>query len=373
MTIKAFCCYILAFTLTTWVAAVNAEEFHYHYVSLDVGALRIEPPPVVDPSSFIFFDPAAIVNGGRVYGTFYTCVNVCAPEVAVYAHGTLTRVQPGRAVAANNEGTIGGSVVVDPVLFNEQAALFHEDKVTLIPRQPGEFSSHVMQISDSGLAIIQSVDVNGNPTYFLYRHGQETLINLGVRDIFGGQDLQINDEGSISGTALYQVPAPPTLPFGSDRAFVFSRTGVTTLLNPLPTDQDSWGLAINRHGGVLGYSFTNGKALEHIGIWNRHGNFQTYFTEGTKEIPTVSNRLLFNERNLIVITRTTDGNSYVVPERGVRLNLADITDGVPPSVVSPLQIIVDMNDRGDMIGLNVFGTSTFLLERTDEPRQSEGE
>jgi hypothetical protein len=51
MTMKAFCCCILALTLTAWVAA----EFHYRYVSLDVGALRMEPTPIIDPSGFIFF------------------------------------------------------------------------------------------------------------------------------------------------------------------------------------------------------------------------------------------------------------------------------------------------------------------------------
>jgi hypothetical protein len=101
---------------------------------------------------------------------------------------------------------------------------------------------------------------------------------------------------------------------------------------------------------------------ERIGVW-RGGTFQPYFVEGTPEFPTISNRLLWNRRGLIVITATNDGNSYLVPRPGVRLRLADLVDGPLP----PVTQIVDLNDRGDLVG---FGgarpgvvDSQFLLER----------
>ena len=100
------------------------------------------------------------------------------------------------------------------------------------------------------------------------------------------------------------------------------------MLDRLPTEPHAWGQAINRHGDVLGYSFVFG-GLTRIGVW-RGATFQTYFVEGTPEFPTVSNRLKWNERGMIVITDTTDLNSYLVPRPNQRLNLADLTRGALP-------------------------------------------
>jgi hypothetical protein len=81
--------------------------------------------------------------------------------------------------------------------------------------------------------------------------------------------------------------------------------------------------------------------------------------------------LLWNERGLIVITDVVrpddDLSSYLVPRPGVRLNLADLTESPLP----PWTIIVDINNRGDLIG---FGgperglvESVFLLRRGGFP------
>jgi len=69
---------------------------------------------------------------------------------------------------------------------------------------------------------------------------------------------------------------------------------------------------------VLGYSFVP-FGLERIGVWNRYANFQTVFVEGTPAFPTVSNKLLWNKKGLIVITNThsRDLNSYIVPRPNV--------------------------------------------------------
>ena len=64
---------------------------------------------------------------------------------------------------------------------------------------------------------------------------------------------------------------------------------------------------------------------ESIGIW-RKAAFETWFVEATPQYPTISNRLRWNGGNMIVITHTSDLNSYLVPRPGIRLNLADLTD-----------------------------------------------
>jgi hypothetical protein len=321
----------------------KGEEFHYRYVSLDSAC------PVSDPS-LSFFDPIAIVNSGRMYGNLYTCNDVtCLTQVAFCAHGTLTALQPGNARVANKEGTIGGSVLIDPDNFIEQAALFRGDRVELIPPQPGELTSFVTALNDSGMALVTSYDATSfQPTFLLYKNGQSTPLDF-LSNFTQPEFLKINNQGIISGTDL-----------AIGRGFRFDpHTGKTTQLNPLPTETYAWAMDINNRGDVLGYSFkyaTTGTAyIERIGVWNRKGEFTTYVVEGIN-----SSKLVFNENNLIVITDVRSppadaGNSYLVPKPGVRLNLADLVENMPSQELS---YIIDINNHGDMIG---FG---FLLERT---------
>jgi hypothetical protein len=45
-------------------AVIPAQEFHYRYISLD---------EVARPEEVLFFDPLALNNGGRVFGTAFAC------------------------------------------------------------------------------------------------------------------------------------------------------------------------------------------------------------------------------------------------------------------------------------------------------------
>jgi len=170
---------------------------------------------------------------------------------------------------------------------------------------------------------------------------------LGDIDVFG-----MNNQGIISGRRL-------TSP---SRGFRFDpKTGETILLEPVETDRSAWGLGINTRGDILGYSF-NGSSIERIGVWDRNGEFTPYFVEGTSipEFPTVSNRLVLNDHNLIVITSVARpasevGSSYLVPTPGVRLNVADLVENLPPG--RKLYTIIDINNHGDLLGPD------FLLER----------
>ncbi len=132
-----------------------------------------------------------------------------------------------------------------------------------------------------------------------------------------------------------------------------------TLLDPIAGDPLSWSQGINDLGYVLGYSF--GPRDEHIGVWDPLGHFQLYFTEGNAEFPTISNELLFNNLNEIVITFTVnDTTSYLVPEPGVRLDLATLTENLP-SWPDPLEFVTGFNDQGNMVGAN--SDHQFFLER----------
>jgi len=317
----------------------------YHYISL--GALPL-------PAGFLFVDPVKVTHKRHVYLAAWSCDAVtCAPSVAVYRKGTITVLNEGYPLTANEHGIVGGSVVSDPVNFIEQAALFDEGKTELIPRLPGEYTSRVTKLTDSGIALVESTDAAFVTTHYLYnKHHKVTPLNFGPENV---KNLDVNNDGQVSGTM--------SLP-GKDLAFrLDSSSGTKTVLNPTPTEPWSWGQEINERGDVLGYSFVPGR-LERIGVWNRYGNFQTFFVEGTPAFPTVSNKLLWNEEGLIVITNTSrsDLNSYIVPRPNVRLKLADLADALPIWTY-----IVDVNDNGDLIGFGgssyFNGQDVFLLER----------
>ncbi|SDH57012.1 hypothetical protein [Nitrosomonas sp. Nm132] len=331
----------------------------YHYVWLD------ETVPL--PPGFLGgFSPSAITNDGRVYGNAFafnesdgTFINY----VAVFEDGNLTILQEGSAITANQGGTIGGSVLIDPENFFEQAALFRGNEVQLIPRLPGEISSFVLEINDSGMALVFSVDENFNGTLALYKNGKVTPLDFGpvTPSVFS---LRMNNQGIISGTTFIEGLGY--------RGFRFDpRTGLATLLHPLPTESYSWAMAINNRGDILGYSFVF-SGIERIGVWDKEGVFHTYFVEGTPEFPTISNDLKFNDDNLIVITQvrspaSESGNSYLIPSPGVRLNLADLVTDMPPEHGS-LWFVQAINNHGNIIGSTLtsdfFSSFNFLLERT---------
>jgi hypothetical protein len=326
-------------------AAFNAVPT-YHYVSVGEAV----------PPELFFFDPAAITNDGRVYGTAYS---ESGPNVAVYDHGIVTVFQEGVASTANDAGTIGGFVFTDPENFLGQAALFRGTDVELIPRLDGEIHSEVLQINDSGTALIFSLDQDFIGTMALYHRGRVTPLDFGP-DIPFAFFLGISNQGIISGTTSIDG-----LGF---RGFRFDpRTGAATLLHPLPTEPDSWALSSNNRGDVLGYSFVAG-GIERVGVWDKGGIFHTYFVEGIPEFPTISNSLTFNDKNLIVITSVSNppaerGNSYLVPRPGMRLNLSDLIDDIPEGHGTPF-FVRSVNNYGNMFGFtsNFF---SFLLERAD--------
>jgi hypothetical protein len=318
---------------------VEAQDYRYRYVSLEAAL-----PPGID-----FFDATGINNHGLIAGTAYDASFL--PYVAVYDGGVLTTLDVGFGDVINQGGTIAGGVLLDPVNFIEQAALFHDGTVELVPRLPGEVTSEAFLLADTGEAIVSSFDASFNLTYALYKNGKVTPLDFGS-SVGSAFFLDLNNNGIISGTTFVAGTGY--------RGFRFdSRTGEATLLNPLPTEPHSWALGINDSGDVLGYSFIFG-ATERIGVWNKKGEFQTYFTEGTPEFPTVSNYLTFNNNDLIAISETTDDTSYLVPKPGVRLDLANLVTNLPPGP-GALYLIRRVNAHGDLIGVGF--NDTFLLQR----------
>ena len=134
----------------------------------------------------------------------------------------------------------------------------------------------------------------------------------------------------------------------------------TTFLYPIAGDPEAWALGINNRGDILGYSFVF-SATERIGVWDQNAVFTPYFVEGTPQIPTVSNKLVFNDNNVIVISNISTGErtSYIVPTPGVRLDLAGLVENLPSG--QNLAYTFGINNHGDMFGFGDQGS--FLLVR----------
>ncbi len=331
---------LLALALASAGAAAEASTPAYHYVALDQGPL---------PAGADSFSPVSISDGGRIYGELYG-----APSRAgLYQNGAFTVIAPGSVFVGNKAGTGGGSVPLDAVRTDEHAALFHGAHVELIPPQPGELSSVVESVSDSGTALVTSVDAAGARHLFLYKDGTSTPVTLpawlGVASF-----LDLDNQGIVTGTVLQEASAVY-------RGFRFDpQTSALTILSPTPPDPHSFALAAGNHEAVLGYSFDFG-GKETVGLWSKSGIFTPWFTEGTPQIPTTSNALLMNDGNLVVITATSDHASYLVPRPNQRINLAALVDHLP-SVADPLYFVRAINNHGDLVGSGFEG-NVFLLER----------
>lgn len=327
--------WLLVLEIGLWAESARAHSFRYHYTEIPT------------PADFRAFRPVTIDNGGVVCGNAFD--QDSNSHVAIYANGALTVLQNGFVTAANDSGTIGGSVVIDPNEGYTQAALFHRAALELIPLQQGAVSSQVVTLNNSGAALVSSTD-GETETFTLYKNGLTTPVDFGL-SFANPFFVRMNAAGTISGTT------------GAGGFRFDPRTGETTLLAPIPPDPDAWGVDINNRGDVVGYSFVN-FGRERIGVFGRNGEFKTYFVEGTPEFPTISNNLLFNDNELIVITSTNDGKNYLVPAPGVRLNIADLVDNLPPAP-NAIRIMVAMNNRGSMTGFGFNrGLRGFVLERT---------
>jgi hypothetical protein len=331
-------------------ASAAATSIAYHYTSLDEAPL---------PDGFAFNDfTVGLDDFDRVYGNSYDSDFV--PHVSRWAAGktTVLQTRPSVAHVVNPLGVVGGSVLTDPVNVVEQAAIFTGHHAEIIARQPGEAYSFVVALNRVRSALVVSVGASGKVTYLVYAGGRSTVLNFGPQ-IVNPQPSRISDACFIAGT-----DGPAGLPARAFRYNPFTRT--STVLAPLPTETASWGVGINNRLDVLGYSFNPGET-ERIGVWDIRNKFHEYFVEGTPAVPTISNKLLFNDQNLVVITNVSRpagdvGKSFVVPRPGVRLNVAELVDN-PPADDGPFSSVTAENNRGSIIGLGATGT-TFFLRRT---------
>jgi hypothetical protein len=322
-----------ALVLSLAAPAAHATSIRYSYVPLDHETV---PAPYVANN----FSPSAILDGGIVVGTIYDA-SFATEAIAVWRNGTITIGQAGSGNVVNALGVIGGA---SP---SNQAALFLGNSTTLIPRLPGETTASVVDLSLSGLALVQSLNSSYTQTYAYYFAGTETVIPFGLPDpVFGGH---MNQWGQVAVTKEESATDHFTRGYRYDPL-----TGKTTPLVPYagdPTDVLALVQGINNRGEVLGYSYTNASAPsyhERVGVWNAAGVYQPYYYETID-----TNALYFNDLDQIVITNPAFfgpgvGTSYLVLQAGTRLDLASLVVNLPSGL--SLNSVVGIDDEGYIIG-----------------------
>lgn len=330
----------IALVVALSAPAAHADQLRYRYVALDQVPL---------PAPYVFFFPSVVVDG-QVFGTVYDPTFTIA-SVAEYHNGQITVGASGFANVANDFGVVGGSNL------SNQAALFFGSTTSLIPRLPGEVSASVVGLTDYDLSLVASTNASFVTEYAYFIAGTETVINFGVQNpVFG---TFMNNFGVIGLTMEESATEIYLQGYRYDPI-----TRVSTQLPPFagdPTELLVLVQGINVRGEVLGYSYTDtfGAAYhESVGVWGANAVFQPYFTE------TINTGLLvFNDEDQIVISLSSDGNAYLVPAPGTRLNLATLTPNVPAGL--SLTQAVSIDDSGNIAGIATdvnFNSYPFLLQ-----------
>jgi len=321
--------------------AIAAARPRYEQVDVTAG-----------PANLDGWFPRGLTDNGDVIGQGFDCnddFSVCSQTVLRRGrNGKFTVLENNFLINDVNSRGDSGGCTFDPVTFLGQAGIVRANgALELIPPQPGEMSSCVSNVSDSGVAFVTSTDPNFVASVYVFDRGQKRpfpVQNVTVNDI--------NDRAQIAGI-MGEGPG--------NRAYRFdARRQITTILEPVAPDAFSWGLAINRRGEVLGYSFADFDALHRIGKWNRQNQFETAVIEGIPTFPAISNSLTWNEQGLIIESATSDGNTYLIPSPGVRLNLADLVKG--GQAASSLQVQA-VNQQADLLAFRLTDGSSFLFRR----------
>jgi hypothetical protein len=322
-------------------APINAKHLRYKQVDITAG-----------PANLDGWFPRGLTPQGEVIGQAFDCnddFTVCRQFVLKRrTNGEFTVLEEDFVVNDVNSRGDSGGCTTDPVNFEGQAGIVRANgTLELIPPLPGEMSSCVSRVSDSGVAFVASTDPNFVTSVYVFDRGRRRpfpVLDVTVDDI--------NDHAEIAGTQF-----TPDV-----RAYRFdARTQTTTILQPVAPDPASSGFGINRQGEVLGTSFDFDGTIQRIGKWSRKNEFETSLIGGTGNaaFPVISNSVTWNEQGLIVLSNTDDGNAYLVPSPGVRLNLADLVKNGP--VASSLQVLA-VNDRADIVAAGGEG-SVFLFRR----------
>jgi hypothetical protein len=327
-----------------YIAAITqAPPFRFTFLDLD---------PFV-PSGYFpaLFIPVGVTDDNRVLGDVFSDDGNFTSSVAEYGNGFIKVLGQGFLLTTSpGKGNMGGQSNVDPITSYGQAAIFRDNGVDLVPRVTGEVSSQVVLINDQGVAIVQSMNESFQVTYAVYANGQRRPVDFGVSD---PTPLAINSKGSVVGIT--------GVGGGHYRAFKYSlQTGRTQVFEPLAGDSDSWASDINDFEDIAGFSF--GGAAEHVGVFSiQTGRFDTFFTEGTPQVPTIGNVVnVSNARSPLVVTSYSEGRSYVIPKKGARIPLGALVDGDPATQGSNFQIS-GINNFNAMVG-NTDVVGAFLIK-----------
>lgn len=259
--------------------------------------------------------------------------------------------------------SFGGQTIVDPVNYVYQASIYRNHKVTVVPPPNGDFPLSAIAANDDGLAVVWL----GSGGYGIFDADQgswEGTLPAGWWLWAGGT---INNHGLVA-TNSYGPAAIAHLYDARNRSAI--------VLAPAdPSEPKTMTYGINEHSHVVGKSFnefSSGSFHQHIGLWDRHGNFQSYLALGAADGVTgwwqTSPHVNDHDEVVIGVPYGRAPTAYLVPRAGVKLALASLVRNLPQG--QDVAFLSGFNNRGDVLGYSSDVAHTFLLVRMgDEERE----
>src|SRR6185369_9814458 len=170
-------------------AAISAKQLRYKQVDITAG-----------PANLDGWFPRGLNEKGEVIGQGFDCnddFTVCA-QIALKRrdNGQFTVLARNFLINdVNGRGDAGGCTS-DPATFIGQAGIVRENngKLELIPPQPGEMSSCVSKVSDSGVSFVTSVDPNFVASVYIFDRGRKEPFPVLNVDVGG-----INNRAEVAG------------------------------------------------------------------------------------------------------------------------------------------------------------------------------
>jgi hypothetical protein len=168
--------------------------------------------------------------------------SICAPEVLPVLHP-----QGGFAFGLNDHGTIVGSARPSEEEYLDQAVVYRDGQVRLLPRYPGATRSKATAVNNAELIVGDAITDERGQFPVFWRRGRAEALQI-PEGALGGTASAVNSKGQILGEAFFD---------GSTHCLFWDRP------NAAPSDVggDCSAIALNDRGTVLAQGGESGNFL----------------------------------------------------------------------------------------------------------------
>lgn len=322
---------------------------------VDMDEYRYDIVDVALPPADYTFQPIGLTSSRELIGYGFACpegASSCVTDlVKTDLEGHFTVVTHDFfAFGVGDRGDVWGCLGrQDGETHTCDTAVVRADgRIDVFLPGPCESSEGILAMSDGGTLLLSAFPQAGPDCPAPNTARTDYVVIDGERhpvDIGDSWPTAINDRGDMTG------------PYAAGGAFRYdAKTGTVHSLTSGSCDTAIQVMAINQAGVVLGIA-SPWPGARLIGTWDETNEFSLVLSENTPDFPVWSTGLTWNDRGLIVVYATNDGHTYLIPKGRERLDLASLVDS---GEVPPRLLVIDVNERGDLLGLDL-DTQRYLV------------